>query len=214
MKQFFIFSMIFLIIGCGENNDIQKARLLSGHYRDNKVSSVDLPKEEAPQNETILLEEMKYQNKLDLAKIEAEKAKALYLLELEKSKMEMSSQQEITAMAQQTQKEVALAKEQRIAATKDKDIALYQITIGVAALLVLFGMVLFLWIYRKNRNDKLKIHEETLRHQAFMQASQQQHEKMNKILEIIVDEKADKTVKKELVKLLKEQGPPALLEHR
>lgn len=215
MKPFLILTAMLLIAGCGENNDHQQARLLGGHLPEGKAVSTEFANEKNAKNQTVILEEMKHQNTLDLARIEAEKAKAIGHIELEKSKIETSARQEMAAMAQQTEKEVALAKEQRIAATKDKDIALYQMIMGSGAVLILFGMALFLWIYRKNRNDKLKMHEETLRHEAFMQASRQQHEKMNKMLEIIVDEKADKAVKKELVKLLKEQeGTPALIEYR
>lgn len=215
MKRFFALGIIFLIIGCGEDSDIQKAALLGGYQKESQGLSSVPTKQEVSKNEKIVLEEMKYQNKLDLAKIEAEKAKALEHIGLEKSKLELSARQEINALSQQVQKEIALAKEQQIAATKDKDIAFYQIIMGVIAVLILFGMALFLWVYRKNRNDKLRMHEEKLKHEAFMQASRQQHEKVSKILEIVVDEKTDKTVKKELVKLLKEQGePPALLEYR
>ena len=48
----------------------------------------------------------------------------------------------------------------------------------------------------------LRMHEESLRHEEYMQASQQHHEKITKILEIVVDDKTDKNVKQELIELL------------
>jgi hypothetical protein len=85
----------------------------------------------------------------------------------------------------------------------------------VGTLLLLLVLLLLLWIHRKNKAQEAKMHEDTLRHEEFMQASQQHHEKITKMLDIVVDEKTDKNVKKELVKLLKDQGDgPALLEEK
>ena len=90
------------------------------------------------------------------------------------------------------------------------------ILLVVGTVLILLILTLLLWIHRKNKAQEAKMHEETLRHEEFMQASQQHHEKITKMLDIVVDEKTDKNVKKELVKLLKEQGgtPALLLENK
>lgn len=206
MKYVWIIGLVW-IIGCGENNDIKNAHLLYDPAQKNLAP-------ETSKNEKMVLDKMKYQNSIELAKIEAQKAKELEQIALEKAKVEMDTQKEINVKSQQTQKEIALAKEERIALTKDKDNALYEKTLIVLSVLIGLGLLIFLWIYRKNRNDKLKMHEETLKHDAFMQASRQQHETMHKMLEIIVDEKTDRTVKKEIVKLLKDQGSVTpLLEH-
>ena len=68
-------------------------------------------------------------------------------------------------------------------------------------LLVLLGYS----IHRRNQALKQTLHEDKLRHEAYMLTSQQQHERIQKTLEILADESTDKHLKKELVKLLKEQ---------
>ncbi|MGC9352045.1 MAG: hypothetical protein ACP5D3_08650, partial [Sulfurovum sp.] len=110
------------------------------------------------------------------------------------------------------EKELMMVQEKRRLANQDNQNRLYQTLLIVGTSLILLVLLIWLWVHRKNKAQEAKIHEETMRHEEFMQASQQHHEKMTKILDIVVDEETDKNVKKELVKLLKEQGEgPALL---
>jgi len=214
MKHFFLFISMVFFIGCQESTDLSKATLIDAKI-EGKVPTVYTTVKKKPENEKIVLEKMKYENTLALATIEANKIKDLEHIGLEKMKIHEMSQQEIERLRQESQKEIALAKEKRIAVTKDQDISFYKMIVIVVSLLAVLVLGLFLFIQRKNKKDALKMKEKILRHEAYMQESRHHHEKISKMLEIIIDENADKAVKKELVKLLKEQGEtPVLLEHK
>ena len=178
-------------------------------------------------NETLELQKLIGANQVTLAKIEAEKVQQLKSLELEQSKVKaqeaaalqeskLAYEKELQSMKLEQEKALTMAQEKRLLSNQDNQNRFYQTVLIVGTLLVLLVLLLLLWIHRKNKAQEAKMHEETLRHEEFMQASQQHHEKITKMLDIVVDEKTDKNVKKELVKLLKEQGgeAPALLENK
>jgi type III secretory pathway component EscU len=103
-------------------------------------------------------------------------------------------------------KEIALAKLNSQKELADKNLIFYKmIAIAITALLVL-GLLIIYFISRKKRINELKMHQDELRHKEYMEASKQHNEHVRKMLDIIIDESADKTVKKEVVRLLKEQG--------
>lgn len=166
-------------------------------------------------------------NQIALAKIESEKLQQLKTLELEQTKLQaqeaaklqeskLAYEKEMQGMKLAQEKELTLLQEQRLLSSQGDQNRMNQIVIIVSALLVLLILLLWLWIHKKNKAHEAKMHEASLRHEEFMQASQQHHEKVTKMLEIVVDEKTDKNIKKELVKLLKEQGedPVLLLEDK
>jgi hypothetical protein len=71
------------------------------------------------------------------------------------------------------------------------------------------------FINSRKRKNELKIHEDELRHKEYMEASRQHNEHIGKMLDVITDANADKGVKKEIVRLLKEQGKKGnLIEHK
>ena len=215
---------LMVFIGCEQGN-VSKARLMDDTAKKEKTEILEQKKIEM--NETLELQKVIGANQVALAKIEADKAETLKTLELEQSKVKareavkleeqkIAYEKETQAMKLAQEKELALLQEKRLLANQDNQNSLYETVLVVSALLILLILLLLLWIQRKNRAQKAKMHEETLRHEAFMQASQQHHEKITKMLDIVVDEKTDKNVKKELVKLLKEQGegPALLLEEK
>ena len=177
-------------------------------------------------NETLELQKLIGANQVALAKIEAEKVQQLKAMELEQSKVKaaeeanlqeskLAYEKELQSMKLAQEKELMMVQEKRRLANQDNQNRFNQTLLIVGTLIVLLVLLIWLWIHRKNKAQEAKIHEETMRHEEFMQASQQHHEKITKMLDIVVDEKTDKNVKKELVKLLKEQGEaPALLENK
>ncbi|MFT7823612.1 MAG: hypothetical protein ABXS92_02505 [Sulfurimonas sp.] len=211
---------LMVFIGCEQGN-VSKARLMDDTAKKDKTDILEQKKIE--RNETLELQKVIGANQVALAKIEADKLRTLKTMELEQSKVKaqetvkleekkIAYEKEAQAMKLAQEKELALVQEKRLLANQDNQNSLYKTVLVVSALLVLLILLLLLWVQRKNRAQKANMHEETLRHEEFMQASQQHHEKITKMLDIVVDEKTDKNVKKELVKLLKEQGEgPALL---
>lgn len=214
-----------MFYGCEQGN-VSKARLMEETMKKQEAAASD-QKRYKEANETLELQKLVGANQIALAKIEAEKLQQLKTLELEQTKLQaheasqlqeskLAYEKELQGMKLAQEKELALLQEKRLLSNQGSQNRLYQIVIIVSALLVLLILLLWLWIHKKNKAHEAKIHEASLRHKEFMQASQQHHEKVTKMLEIVVDEKTDKNIKKELVKLLKEQGedPVLLLEDK
>lgn len=223
MKKRILFFVLIAIAfyGC-EQSGVSKTRLMGDSVTKGETAEKSAQKSKEA-NETLELQKLIGANQIALAKIEADKAQTLKTLELEQSKVQaeestklkekqLAYEKELESMKLAQAKEITLIQEKRRLANQDNQNNLYMILLIVGTVLVLLILILLLWIHRKNKAQEEKMHEETLRHEEFMQASQQHHEKITKMLDIVVDEKTDKNVKKELVKLLKEQGgTPALL---
>jgi hypothetical protein len=162
------------------------------------------------------LKKLETQRAMTVAQLEAEKTQKVKALELEQTKNTNTAQTQIATTKAQT--DVAIEKErQSTAVVRQKEqLGFYrQLTIA-AVIIILLLMLLAYFLYRHRQNLKLKIHEDGLRHQAYLEASRQHHEKVTKMLEIIADESTDKGLKKELTRLLKdtEEKPSVLLEHK
>lgn len=223
IRYFSLVLALVMLYGCEQGN-VSEARLMDDPKKKQETEVSQQKYKEV--NETLELQKLVGADQITLAKIEAQKTEQLKTLELEQSKIEaqeaaklqenkLAYEKELQSMKLAQEKELTLAQEKRLLSNQGSQNRLYQTMIIAGSVLVLLVLLLLLWMHKKNKAHEAKIHEESLRHEEFMQASQQHHEKVTKILEIIVDEKADKNVKKELVKLLKEQGEgPALLEDK
>ncbi|NOZ89800.1 MAG: hypothetical protein GXO60_00785 [Epsilonproteobacteria bacterium] len=171
----------------------------------------------------------------EIDKIKMEKDKEIAIAKLQNEKDMASSQNKVNLSEQLHKKEVELAKlrtkekisdnDKKVAITqfsKEKEVELaklesekeltnknmvYKKMIAIIVAGILFFTILVIYLINKRKRDnELKLHESELRHKEYMEASQQHNENIKKILEIITDENADKGIKKEMVKLLKEQG--------
>ncbi|MFT7878785.1 MAG: hypothetical protein ABXS91_00175 [Sulfurimonas sp.] len=223
IRYFFLTVVVMMLYGCEEGN-VSKARLMEDAKKQEKAEIAYQKYKEV--NETLELQKLIGANQVALAKIEAEKLQQLKAMELEETKVkaeessklkekQIAYDKELESMKLAQEKELVMVQEKRRMANQDNQNRLYQTLLIVGTLIVLLVLLIWLWVHRKNKAQEAKIHEETMRHEEFMQASQQHHEKITKMLDIVVDEKTDKNVKKELVKLLKEQGEgPALLEEK
>jgi hypothetical protein len=224
IRIFFLLLVAVAFYGC-EQSGVSKTRLMGESTTKQDTAEISQPKQKES-NETLELQKLIGANQIALAKIEADKAQKLKTLELEQSKVQaeesaklkekqIAYEKELESMKLVQEKEITLMQEKRHLANQDNQNNLYMILLVVGTVLILLILSLLLWMHRKNKAQEAQMHEETLRHEEFMQASQQHHEKITKMLDIVVDEKTDKNVKKELVKLLKEQGEaPALLENK
>lgn len=209
-----------ILSGCEQNDISKKARLMGDSAK--KVAATVEQSSNKENNETLMLQKMIAENKIALATLEAQKAQAMQAMELEQAKIKaqeeaklqekkLTLEKELESMKLAQQKELALLQEKRLLSNLDNQNSFNQTILIVAILAAVLILLAILWIHRKNKAHETKMQEESHRHEEYMQASQQHHEKINKILEIVVNEKTDKTIKQELITLLKEQGGPALL---
>ena len=203
----------FLILGCGNSSSDAKRPYLMGSKPQQTQTSKPLSKSE----EKIALTVMEAAHQEKLATIAANKATTLKKLEVEKNRANTEAREKI--IASENQRKILIAQEEQRAAIlieKEKQqsaillekerAGLYQQYLIAAIIIFLVLMLLIYLIHRRNQSLKLKLHEDELRHKEYMQASKQHHERVNKTLEILANESTDKNLKKELVKLLKDQG--------
>ncbi len=227
----FLAGFSLFLTACGTDNT-QQATLLSGTKPALRYNAHQLPPQANPTDERIRLLKAQTDAKARLAEIEAHKAEQIKKLEAERAitaaKIQAQTAQTVKNLelqqAQSTntantqiastkaQAEIATEKERQktAIARQHEEIAFYrQLLIAGAILLFLFMLLIYL-LYRHRQSLKLKLHEDQLRQQAYLEASRQHHEKVTKLLDIIADEGVDKGVKKELTKVLKDQDTGAV----
>lgn len=201
------------------------------------IALATLEKEKTIAQEQASLEEKKVelealnQKEIELAKLASQKAlslhekemakeKSLYdkevaLAKLETQKTISENEQKLSESKVVNDKEIALAKLEIEKEQKEKDLELYKIITAVVAGLVILILLIIYMMHRRNKKIELQLHEEELMQQKYMEASKQHNENLRKMLEIVTDEKTDKGIKKEIVRLLKDQGKQSdLIEHK
>ncbi|MBU1667872.1 hypothetical protein KKC13_05590 [bacterium] len=239
MKYIVYASIVFMLVACGNQHEGQgELRLVGKEKKESIVEPEKSAKVEilhveenrtALKSENFLLAELAAQAKWELIKLEAKQAKELKELdkeitlaqlnnqkEMESSKL--ANEKEITLATLENNKEIVIAEHDTRVKTQDKDNALYQlIAMITAGVLILFIFILFL-MHRRSKNIEVKLHQDELRHKEMMEANKQHNENVRKMLEIVADENTDKGVKKEIVRLLKEQEvqkkATLLIEHK
>jgi len=160
---------------------------------------------EAEKERAIALAKLKSEENLKLAEIEAKTKEKVKQIEVEATKLKVMSEKEVSLENQKIQKAIAFLKEKTTLDTKDKDVYINQIAIISAIVMLILVLLVYYIIQHKKRALELKVQEEKLKHEAYMQASAQQHEKITRVLEIIADKDTDEYIKGELITIIKEQ---------
>ena len=162
------------------------------------------------------LKKLEAQRAMTVARIESEKAGKLKRLEVEQTKNTNAAQAQM-AQAKASADIVREKERQKTALVRQKETIAFYRQLLIAGVIILFLLMLLIYLlYRHRQSLKAKLHDDQLRHQAYLEANRHHHEKVTKLLEIIADEGTDKNLRKELTKLLKEQGGemPKLIEGR
>jgi hypothetical protein len=190
-------------------------------------SEKEIAKTKELNRKELSLLELESQEKMVIAKLESQKSLSKEQKELDKIKSlndkevalakiqtqkDISKNEEKIALSRAvSDKEIAIARLQNERELADKNIAFYKmIAMMVVGLIVLLLLIVYFINSRKRKNE-LKIHEDELRHKEYMEASRQHNEHIGKMLDVITDANADKGVKKEIVRLLKDQGKKGTL---
>lgn len=214
MKQtiFLVFVALFMS-GCNqsENNAVKifgdTYHKVPTGYSTAAVPATRKTKEEreAEKEKAIALAKLKSEENLKIAEIEAQTQVNTKKIEAESTKHKVLIEKEVSLESQKMQKDIALLKEQTLMATKDKDIYINQLIIAATIFIVILALIVYYIIQHKKRVLQNKLEEDRIRHEEYMQASAQQHEKISRVLSIIADGDTDEYVKKELLSILKEQ---------
>jgi len=214
MKNFILYlTIIFLFIGC--NQDDRKSVKIFGDtyhkvptgYSTSHAPTIRKTKDdrEAEREKAIALAKLKSEENLKIAQIEAAGKERVKKIEVEATKLKVLSEKEVSLESQKIQKAIAFLKEQTILNTKDKDLFINQIIIIASVSIVILILLIYYIIQHKKRAMEMKIEEDKLKHEAHMQESAQQHEKISRVLSIIADRDTDEYIKKELISIIKDQ---------
>ncbi|SFV65695.1 hypothetical protein MNB_SV-12-230 [hydrothermal vent metagenome] len=157
----------------------------------------------------------KESNRKELSILELKSREKMALAKLDSKKELSQGQKELDRINSSNNKEIALAKLKSQKELADKNIAFYKMIAIMVVGLVVLALLIVYFINRRKRKNELQIHEDELRHKEYMEASRQHNEHIGKMLDVITDANADKGVKKEIVRLLKDQGKKSnLIEHK
>ncbi len=219
--------LLFLINSCkGQSFEKGDIRILRDANRSSKIKESISSDFESMKKESVVDKNSSIEFKLIkekeivLAKLESQEKMAMAKLETQKS---LSKEQKELALAKiQIQKdiskndeEIALARLKNEKELADKNIAFYKMIAMMVMGVVVLALLMVYLINSRKRKNELKIHQDELRHKEYMESTRQQNEHIGKMLDVILDENADKSVKKEIVRLLKDQGKKGnLIEHK
>lgn len=196
MKQ--SINLILLIVtlsffaGCGEDNR-QNPYMMGEKPADSKrVYTVsEKPKETAVTIATIEAETQK-----EIAKINRER-------DVELQKMEQN-----TKLAElKTQNEMAVKEHNLSAYVKESEFAFKNSTLFVITLAALSSLALALYVFRKRREDKLKMHEDELQKEMYIRDKELQVKMAEKILDTIASGKLSEEREQHLLETLDKTAP-------
>ena len=202
ITQVILLVLILLLTGCNNSQNGSKTAYLMGKNPTTNPTVKPITKIEAD----IALTAMEAKHQEALATITAQKETKLQQLALEKSKSADHTKEMIATSENQRKIAVEKGRQQASIVIQRERSALYQQYLIAAAIALLLLVLLGYSIHRRNQTLKRTLHEDNLRHKEYMQDSRQHHERVNKTLEILANESTDKHLKKELIRLLKDQG--------
>ncbi len=236
-KMLFLVSTIFLFTACSTDG-AEQARLMDNvkpplrfnpHQNTKKISDIDekirLLKAQTDAKARLAEIELKKEERLKeletkkatmLAKLESEKTKTVKQLELQQAQSTNAAKTKMAETRAQADLAIEKEKQTNLLSAQKEDLAFYrQLTIAGVVLVLLLMLFVYL-LYRHKQSIKFKLQEEKLKHEAYLLESKNHHERVTKLLDIIASDNTDKNIKKELTKLLKDQGekPAILLESK
>jgi len=212
MKLSIIILLPLIFLGC--NNAVEKTKELN--KKNIKTISKDSHEErilKLNNQKEINLEKLKKDNSIQIAKIEAQKEQKLKEIEL---KIEEKKQQTSLVKAKlEANKSVEIANIQNASKVKIKqeENSLYQVAIIIISIVIAIFAILKYLSNQAKRKHEINLKEKEQQHQAYMQELKLKHENINKMLDILKDEKSDKELKKSITKLL-EKGKGNFIEYK
>ncbi len=166
-----------------------------------ELANIELEKRRVEKSKEleIALKTTELNNKIESKKLD---------LEYEKAKMQKKSKErELEARVTETKfnNNHDLRKSELEIRLEKERMEFYKLVLLGLAILVIIGLIFWYLIDRKRRQTQLKLQEEEIRKEQQMQLLQIQHERVNKMLDIVTNGKElPKNVEKELLHLIKD----------
>jgi hypothetical protein len=199
MKQLTNFLLLvvtlFFVSGCG--NDNRQNPYMMGEKPADKKRVYTVP---AKKKETAVA----------IATIEAETQKEIAKINKERD-VEIQKMEQDTKLAElKTQNEMAIKEHNLSAFVQESEFAFKNSTLVVIALGSITLLALILYIFRKRREDKLKMHEDELQKEMYIREKELQVQMAEKILDAITSGKLSDEKEQHLLEALDKTTTPTL----
>ncbi|MGM0624066.1 MAG: hypothetical protein ACQESH_08635 [Campylobacterota bacterium] len=185
-----LFAAIVLLFLSGCEIDAQKAQLVQ------ERTQQEVQKDEAAQKSQEVdqkeLLQLQHQAALELEKLRSQNALQQQKLELEANQQELQMRKQLA----QSENEIAVQ-------THQENLAFYKLALIVLAVAAVIIIFIFYLINKKNRETKQKMQEDKLKAEYELKQQEFYHQRVNKLLEIASSKESDEQVKKDALKMLK-----------
>ncbi len=186
---------LFFIAGCGNDN------------RQNPYMMGEKP---ADQKRVYTVPYKQKDSAVTIAAIEAETQKEIAKINKERD-VELQKMEQNTKLAElKTQNEMAVKEHNLSSFVKESEFAFKNSTLIVIALAMISLLALTLYIFRKRREDKLKMHEDELQKEMYIREKELQVKMAEKILDTIASGKLSEEREQHLLESLDKTTTPTL----
>jgi len=194
-KFLLLFTALLLISGCGNEN------------RQNPYMMGDKPSEKG---RVFTVTKKKEESAIRIATIEAETQKEIAKINKERD-LEIQKMEQETKLAElKTHNEMALKEHNLSTFVQESTFAFKNSTLIVGALGSIILLALIFYIFRKRREDKLKMHDDELQKEMFIREKELQVQMAEKILDAIASGKLSDEREQHLLEALDKTTTPTL----
>lgn len=152
------------------------------------------------------------------ARLVAEKEERLKTLEAASARQQADTRERIARLEAQSREKVETLKGEYAGKISAMEAGLKNRYLIAGVFLIVLLLIVGTLLYRYRRRSQLRERQEEREHELRMLANRQQHERIEKILEVIAAADTDKEVKAELIRLLQQgalaPGDPRLIEYK
>ncbi|MGM0533631.1 MAG: hypothetical protein ACQERK_03940 [Campylobacterota bacterium] len=196
-----VFLGILLLFG-GCDIDRQKAALMEQKQEPAQQDQPLKQPVQAETNQTRLLQ-LRQKGEIELEKLKAQNEQKLQAMRLESKEKELAIQEKLT------QSEHNLT-----AATHEQNIGLYKTAIAVFGAVALIFALIWYFISKAKRKSEQRLQEEKMRHESHMKQQEFYQQRINKLLDIAASKDSDETVRKDAMKMLKNDSSFKTIEFK
>ena len=195
LKLLVLIATLYMIAGCGD---------------DNRQSPYMMGDKPADEKRIFTVPAKKKETAVTIATIEAETQKEIAKINKERD-VEIQQMEQNTKLAElKTQNEMAIKEHNLSTFVQESEFAFKNSTLVVIALGSITLLALVLYIFRKRREDKLKMHEDELQKEMYIREKELQVKMAEKILDTIASGKLSEEREQHLLEALDKTTTPTL----
>ncbi len=191
---------LLLLGGC--DIDRQKAALMEQKQESAQQEQPLKQPDQTETNQTRLLQ-LRQEGEIALEKLKAQNEQKLEAMRLQMQEKELSVHERL-----------AKSEHNLTAATHEQDVGMYQTAIAVFGAVALIFALIWYFISKAKRKSEQKLQEEKMRHESHMKQQEFYQQRINKLLDIAASKDSDETVRKDAMKMLKNDSSFKTIEFK